>query len=712
MQKLYSYVRFQRKDHLANSVRGASYRGFGVLWCLVILAWLPMRSHAQAAIQSYTANGSTPIDPNYTPINTSIFYYYTGNPQNFRNWAISPTSAGTITSSSGSTAYVTWSTLGTHTIFYYDTSGNYIQLNVNVTPCAPIIGATATKYLDFGAYDKCPGVRTSTVRTDVDCYLDVYNSNNYGSYAQNSPDVFYRFTLNRTSTVQVNTCNSNFDTYIHIVKAENLATEVARDDDDYSAGSPCPSNKAYLNVVLPAGNYFLIAEGYSTLTGTLSVNFAVTPQLSPLVVSADGQVTATPFTFNLPLGRSVTLAASADPTYDTYIWRTAAGMTVGTTASVTLSPTVTTTYVLTASGSSCNGTLTSTAQVTIHVAQEGDYNYITTRVPLKSGSLTDQDVDGQKPAAELQVSTVYFDGLGRAMQSVVHQGSPLKNDVVTPVDYDPLGRAYRSYLPYVAVNSTTGAYRANARSEQLAFYQPSSVVDRIAKDAQPYADKRYEASPLNRVVEQGATGAAWQPGTGHSVKFVQRPNVDADAVRQWAYDPSRDTYSSAGVYGAQQLMVNETRDEQDNLVLEFVDKQGKTILKKVAEVAVALGGQLSDSDAQLTYYLYDDLDNLRVVLPPKGYQSFTQALGTPTPSTWTLTSAVLGNWCFRYLYDGRRRVIEKRLPGVQEPIQIAYNRRDQPVMTQDGNQRPYAEWTFTKYDALSRPIMTGKIEVV
>jgi hypothetical protein len=38
---------------------------------------------------------------------------------------------------------------------------------------------------------------------------------------------------------------------------------------------------------------------------------------------------------------------------------------------------------------------------------------------------------------------------------------------------------------------------------------------------------------------------------------------------------------------------------------------------------------------------------------------------------------------------------------------MVYDNRDRVVMTQDGNQRLNKQWTFTKYDALNRPIMTG-----
>jgi FKBP-type peptidyl-prolyl cis-trans isomerase 2 len=45
--------------------------------------------------------------------------------------------------------------------------------------------------------------------------------------------------------------------------------------------------------------------------------------------------------------------------------------------------------------------------------------------------------------------------------------------------------------------------------------------------------------------------------------------------------------------------------------------------------------------------------------------------------------------------------------GVAQPVYMVYDKRDRLVLTQDGNQRQDNQWTFTKYDALNRPVLTG-----
>src|SRR5690606_33539997 len=56
-------------------------------------------------------------------------------------------------------------------------------------------------------------------------------------------------------------------------------------------------------------------------------------------------------------------------------------------------------------------------------------------------------------------------------------------------------------------------------------------------------------------------------------------------------------------------------------------------------------------------------------------------------------------------YDPWGRMTVRQVPGA-EPLLMVYD-LDRLVLTQDGNQRLVNEWTFTKYDVLNRPILTG-----
>lgn len=143
---------------------------------------------------------------------------------------------------------------------------------------------------------------------------------------------------------------------------------------------------------------------------------------------------------------------------------------------------------------------------------------------------------------------------------------------------------------------------------------------------------------------------------------------------------------------------------KNHTVEEFKDKQGRVILKRnYADIDLNGNGDTNDPDEKEvphdTYYIYDDYGNLTFVLPPKA---------EPTETNVALSTEKLNNLCYQYKYDNRNRLIEKKIPG-KDPEYIIYNKLDQPVMTQDGNQRGKSpkEWLFTKYDAFNRVTFSG-----
>ncbi|MGC3946361.1 MAG: Ig-like domain-containing protein [Chryseolinea sp.] len=79
---------------------------------------------------------------------------------------------------------------------------------------------------------------------------------------------------------------------------------------------------------------------------------------------------------------------------------------------------------------------------------------------------------------------------------------------------------------------------------------------------------------------------------------------------------------------------------------------------------------------------------------------------TVTAAQVNSLSQVLENFAFQYKYDGRKRMTQKKVPGA-DWVYMVYDDRDRLVLTQDGEQRKGNKWTFTKYDALNRPVLTG-----
>lgn len=330
-----------------------------------------------------------------------------------------------------------------------------------------------------------------------------------------------------------------------------------------------------------------------------------------------------------------------------------------------------------------------------------------------------------RPLKDVKQSTNYLDGLGRQLQTVIKQGSlqtggsPM--DFVTPVEYDEFDRESYKYLPFSA-NNTGGNSSLNDGAFKLNPFQQQAVFMNARYGSQNeaffYGKTNYEASPLNKVTDTYAPGTSWV-GSETNVE-AQRRNVQTkrysntvlDEVRIWTVTNSMTigqfgTYSFSigtnSIYPAGELNKNIAIDEHKKQTIEFKDKQGNLILKKVQLTALPDDGTGSGYSGWLcTYYLYDDFSNVRCVIQPEGVKQLANA-------NWQqqLNMIQLAEQCFRYEYDVRNRLIMKKVPGSGE-VYLVYDKLDRLVMMQDANMRQgTTKWLVTKYDELSRPIETG-----
>jgi len=340
-------------------------------------------------------------------------------------------------------------------------------------------------------------------------------------------------------------------------------------------------------------------------------------------------------------------------------------------------------------------------------------NYIATFTPR--APITDTSILVSQPIANVNKSVTYFDGLGRPMQTIQNKASAKGYDVVQPVVYDQYGREVMKYLPYAesSAGSNDGSYTSTAIADQATFYTSATSV---VHTPFPYAQTVFEPSPLNRTLEQGFPGDNWQPaGTPgvdgdaeHTIHtFYTTNNTSSDTTQSLKAarydvtinsDQSR-TLTPNGYYNPGELYVTVTYDEnwegvgRAGSVEEYKDIEGHVILKRVYNFSTATSLQ-----ALSTYYVYDDLGNLSFVLTP----------AVNADGAATISQGKLNDLCYQYRYDQRNRLIQKKIPGKGWEFMV-YNLLDQVVMTQDANQRNQApqQWTFTKYDGVGRPILTG-----
>lgn len=331
-------------------------------------------------------------------------------------------------------------------------------------------------------------------------------------------------------------------------------------------------------------------------------------------------------------------------------------------------------------------------------------NYIRTWEPSMPSTDAAVITAGTRTTAEVKQATQYFDGLGKLAQSVTKGVSGTGKDLVSPVLYDAFDREVLKYLPYApqSGNTSDGKFKSAPFAAQQTFYQNTTLLPGIAGEKVFYARTDYEASPLNRELRQYAPGNSWaktDAGTGEvggnlPVILSQQVNTSADSVRLWKISPGAAVPVTTAIYDAGQLYKNVTIDEAKNQVIEYKDKAGRTILKKVQQVATpgtAHVGWLC------TYYVYDDLNNLSVVLSPKATAAIM--------GNWAPTSALMSELCFVYRYDERQRMIVKKIPGA-DSTEIVYDVRDRVAFSRNGNMKG-KNWLVTFYDNLNRPVMTA-----
>jgi RHS repeat-associated protein len=327
---------------------------------------------------------------------------------------------------------------------------------------------------------------------------------------------------------------------------------------------------------------------------------------------------------------------------------------------------------------------------------------------IKSESALTTDISLDAAAVNQKVLMYqYFDGLGRPVQTIDVKGSPGYNDLIMHEAYDQFGRKNRQFLSYTSLLAD-GLFKATAATDLIQFYNPSNTYNNAVKtDAAPFSATLFEASPLNRPLQQGAPGSVWQPDIANpigpnnkAIKFDYLTNLNGTLTDQeqliiWKVVSNLPV--NAGYYGAGSLYIKVTKDEENRQVREYMDKEGHTILKKVQYVS---GTAATNNDAHwaITYYVHDDFGLLRFVMPPE----------LTTRITSGITPALLGYWAFQYQYDARHRMIVKKVPGA-DSVEMVYDKYDRLVLSRDGNQKAINKWFFNKYDALNRPIMVGEM---
>ncbi|MEI9922008.1 MAG: DUF6443 domain-containing protein [Bacteroidota bacterium] len=612
---------------------------------------------------SGTASSAQSINYNTVPSQLSVTAATGGKPDDHTyTWQSATSSSGPFTSTGSTGLTYTPSALTSSTYYRVETNSNgalvYSNvLFVNVYP--QIQGGTVSPSSKNIAYNKSPGPLTASgisggtgsgytyqwqSSTDNSTWSDVSGETNLTIVVGNLivPANYFRLMVTNNGASRAGSSSSitvNPQLYVGSVSGggQHIATNTMAGglfDDNVSGGSGAYRYQwqwsydtaswnngggnlpSYLPGVLTVTTFFRMCVTSNAATAcSYSVKIYVGDDAPCNCSALDPGYIVTPSQVIQPgmVADTIFAAPAVGAASYSYQWQksTDGGVTFSNT-SVTTSyypaASLTTTTVfrrlvvdeLNRSGKTCNTTVI----VKDHLSSP--YLYIRTRTIKAKGVGTKIAADALNDDDVIQV-TQYYDGLGRPMQNVTMHGSPDDNDMVSIQSYDQYGRESFHYMPFAA-NSDDGIIKTTPFADQFTFNQAQFANESVFK-----ATTFFENSPLNRPIANRSVGLAW---TNHNTTQQYLFNTSSDNVKILTVIANIPVDN--GTYAAGELTKTISTDEQSHMVVEFKDKDGHVVLKRVqantpTDVPIAWAS---------TYYIYDDNGNLVSVLPPEGVKEF------------------------------------------------------------------------------------------
>lgn len=288
-------------------------------------------------------------------------------------------------------------------------------------------------------------------------------------------------------------------------------------------------------------------------------------------------------------------------------------------------------------------------------------------------------IDGESQKDLYREEITYYDGLGRPGQSIDIMASPAGGDIITSVYYDNVGRSdSRIFLPYV-LSDNYGAFDEDSISHQSDFYSGLYA----GEGNYAYNENVYEASSLNRIKERWSAGKTFREDL-KKTNYTYGLNHTNDVYLLSLSDEG--TLSVKGYYARARLEKLITENADDYKTESFTDTEGHTILER----NYGRGAECLE-----TYRVYDARGREVAVITPEGSRKLSVG------KSYGLTDEVMSGYSYFYRYDGRDRLIEKKLPGAEKEY-FVYDQGDRVVLWQDGNLREAGKWKLSVYDDLDR----------
>ena len=278
----------------------------------------------------------------------------------------------------------------------------------------------------------------------------------------------------------------------------------------------------------------------------------------------------------------------------------------------------------------------------------------------------------------------YYDGFGAEVNNIQRHHSPSGKDIVTVIGYDAIGRKTEQWLPVPmagcdGIVTNVGLHTASAQT-----YSDSHAVMRY----------QYEPQSGGELTATIPAGENYYNHPATVQKLCSDPSKAELCCRRFILSGDYKVKAEKN-YEAGELDVVLSTDADGRRQWTFIDWRGQKVLDRRDT-----GSGMAD-----TYYIYDPVGNLRMVLPPAASAVLAAGNGTYDART----DLTLKRYAYVYRYDERLNCVEKRMPGC-EPIRYAYDRTGTKVFSQDGNQRQRGVWSFALLDRFGREAVTGECQ--
>ena len=307
-------------------------------------------------------------------------------------------------------------------------------------------------------------------------------------------------------------------------------------------------------------------------------------------------------------------------------------------------------------------------------------NYITEITPRVAQNNIDTTIQVANDSTQPIIKRTFYDAMYRPTLTYLYNYTPNHQNLVTLNEYDDYARLSKEWLPTaVSGNSLTiNSFKNNATQ----FYSGES---------RPFVEHVYSTATWNNGITKNELVGTQKAGADmgiHKEGFFSRGN-DSTEVRFFKVT-SEGLLEANGFYYATALLVTQTTDEDNKTRVVYTNLHDQVVMEKV--------------DNAITYYVYNDLNQLCYVLPPLAVSQLGEG-------EYNEDNDVLKKYAYVYKYDKRGNQIYKRLPGC-EPIRMVYDKSNALILSQTGNQRARGTyWTVYKYDSLRRLIYTAEVKV-